>query len=207
MLDEVVNDLFLLAILEPKDVAGTQVGDDGGIPVVLVELELVDHDKFGENIGFFEGFAVRGVFVGEHFLVDGPDGHLVEARDQGDLLVVEAIRQKAFHVIKHWLGDLSAACLERDGLHHVMIAIRTFEPMFEADDGGGGRLVERKVAEPDGIPVVFVHKGTAFFADTFRPVGVQITEEEERTIGRRSGAGVDEAIEAGRDVEEIQPIA
>ena len=186
--------------------AGRHVGNDGGIPVIVVELELVDHDKFRENIRFFEGFAIRSIFVDEHFFVDRLDRHLVESGEQRDLLVVEAKRQKALHVIEQWLGNLSAACLERDGFHLVVIAFRAFEPMFQANDVRG-RSVERKVTELDGVSVVDVHQGTAGFADAFRPVRIQFAEEGVGIVGRGRRGTVDEAVETGRKFQAIPPIA
>ena len=42
MLDEVVDDLLLLAACDPEDVSGLHVDDVGSIPVAVVKLEFIN---------------------------------------------------------------------------------------------------------------------------------------------------------------------
>ena len=124
VLDEVVDDLFLLAFCNPEDMAVLHVDDVRRVLVAVVQLELVD----AEETRLFVGTAELPVLDVELFqppLVDGFHDVLADARELADLLVGECMpTQEETDVFFQLLRDAVVLGLERDLLHVRMAAVR-----------------------------------------------------------------------------------
>ena len=74
MVNEVIDDLLLLAILDPEHMAGFKVNDMCRIPPAVVKLELVDAKEPRLPLGFYELAAiVRGIELLKAFFIDRLD--------------------------------------------------------------------------------------------------------------------------------------
>ena len=82
MLNEIVDNLFLLTILDPQDMSGFQIDDMCGIPVSIVKFELINAQKPGLFLGCYEFLAIiGGVYVLETFFIDLLDDVFAQPRD------------------------------------------------------------------------------------------------------------------------------
>ena len=87
MVNEVVDDLFLLAIGDPEDVSGLHVDDVGGVLPAVVELEFINAEDLRSLLRLDKFLAVYGVQLLQPLLVDGFHCVLAQAGDLRHLLV------------------------------------------------------------------------------------------------------------------------
>ena len=110
--------LLFLPVGDPKDMAGIQVYDVGGITVAVVELELINGEHLCRLLRPDQSCAVNGVEFFQANQIDVFDGVLAKACNLGDLLEsICAKRKEVACILVEFHGYLMAVCFERNRLH------------------------------------------------------------------------------------------
>jgi len=116
MLNEVVDNLLLLAVLDPQYVSGFQIDDMCGIPVSVVKLELIDTKEPCLLLGLYEFLAIiGGIHALETFFIDLLDDVFAKPCELCHLFVgVSAAGKKVTCVLMQDLRNQMAIRLKGD---------------------------------------------------------------------------------------------
>lgn len=90
MVDEVVDDLFFLAVADPEDMATFHIYDVCSIAMPVMQLEFIDTEKPCLILWLAQRFAVNRICILQALLVDGLDDVFPKTGDLGYLF--ECIR-------------------------------------------------------------------------------------------------------------------
>ena len=122
MLDEIVDDLLLLSLGNPKNVAVRHVDDVGRVFVSVVQFELVDA-KEPRMLFWAAKLSVFDVKFLEAALVNSLHDVLADTGKLADLLVGELVAgKKEADILFQLLRDAVMIRLKRDFLHVRMAA-------------------------------------------------------------------------------------
>ena len=195
VLDEVVDDLLLLSLCNPEDMAVRHVDDVRRILVAVVQLELVD----AEETRLFFGAAEPPVLDVELFqppLVDGFHNVLADARELADFLVGEGVLAKEdANILFQFLRDAVVLGLERDFLHMRMAAVRA-EVLDVLKPDAADAVAERKMLQCLLEALVDMHAGAAGRAAAISWSIQRAIHAEGSAAGRQDLAGRVRVVEA-----------
>ena len=195
VLDEVVDDLFLLALRNPEDVAIRHVDDVRRILAAVVQLELVDAEEARLLFGAAE-LPILDVELFQPLLVDGFHDVLANPRKLADFFVGERMAsQEGADVFFQLLRDAVVLGLEWNLLHVRMAAVRA-EVLDVLELDAADAVADRKMLQRLPEALVDMHAGTAGrAAAVFRKIQRPI-HAEGLAAGRQNLAGRVRVVEA-----------
>ena len=98
MIDEVIDHLLFLAVGDPENMTGFEIDDVCGIPVAVVQLELIYTQDSRCLLRLDELFSIDGIPVLQTFLIDCLDGILTKTGNLGYLLQSVSTGSQKDHV-------------------------------------------------------------------------------------------------------------
>ena len=126
-INEVIDDLLLLARLNPQNMACFQVGDVSGIAVAVVQQEFVNAQKPGQPFRFSQLLAIDSAKLLKPPLVNLLDCVLPKSCKIGHCLVIQSPGKQITRVIVQIVRYPVAGSLEMDVLAFSLMASGTAE--------------------------------------------------------------------------------
>ena len=189
MVDEVIDHLFLLALLNPEDVPCFQVNDVGGIFVTVMELEFVDCQVFCLLFGLFQRLSILGfdhIKLFQSCFVNILDGMFSQSCQLRNLLISKAESKKILCVGQQFLGDVVMVSLERNPLNDCFPALRADKAVL-VQHHKTHPTTNAQMPQPDRVFVVDVHPTIAVRAAVVIDVKIQISMEAIRLLAAFRG--------------------
>ena len=127
MVNEVVDNLLLLAILDPQNMTGFEVYDMRGISATIMEFEFIDAKVSCLLLKLNELLAtISGIELLETLFVNRLYDVFVETGDLCDLFIgIGASRKKIPGVLIQCRCDTMSFCFERNELAFGFLTMRT----------------------------------------------------------------------------------
>ena len=179
MVDEVIDYLFLLALLNPENVPCFQINDMGGVFVAVMKLEFVNCQVFCLFSGLFQRFSIFGLNRIKTFqpcFVYILDSMLLQTCQLRYLLIGKAELQKILCVGQQFLGDVVVVSFERNPLHDCFPALRADKAVL-VQHHKAYPAAKTQMSQSDRVLVMDVHPAIAVRATLLVAVKIQITME------------------------------
>lgn len=207
MVNEVVDDLLLLAVADLEDVAALHVDDVRSVAVPVMQLELIDTKKLCLMFRLTQLFAVNRIRILQALFIDCLDNVFPKAGDLGNLLeCICSMSQKIPGVLVQFFRDPVPIRFKRDELGMCPAAFRT--PKLVMRKHNTGEIpADAKMPQSDLRMLVHMHPRAALRTDRFFRRDIQRTVvAEDFSAGYRFMNGslrIMEAIQAARNHQKI----
>lgn len=206
MVDEVIDDLFLLAVGDPEDVPGLHVDDVGCVLPAVMELEFIYAEDPRGLLRLDESFPAYGVEFLQPLLVDVLDHILSQPGDLRHLFVgICPVGQEIFRVLIKLFCHPVTHGFEGDELALSRPAGRALEPIMRKEHAAQV-AAEAQMSQGDIRVCVDVHTRSAFAHAILFFYGKSTPETDHSASRLGSFCGcplVFEAVQAGRNAEVV----